>query len=315
MSAFMKHFLSIDDLPSLSETLKEIQSLKSSPYQYRNIGVGQTLIMLFFNASLRTRISTEKAAKLLGMDVITLNVNQAWKLEFEQGTVMNLDTSEHIIEAARVLSQYGSILAIRAFPTLENKIKDQSEWVLSNFIKYASIPVVNLESAIEHPLQALSDAITIEENKEVKRPKVVLSWAPHPKALPHAVPNSFVKCMQSMEVDLTITHPEGYELDPKIVKSVPIEYNQKRALNNADFVYVKNWSSFSSYGKVISKDPNWMMTEEKLGRGKFMHCLPVRRNVVVSDAVLDNGMSLVTQQAKNRTFAAQFILKSLLEKN
>lgn len=309
----MKHFLSINDLPSLSKALQEIQSLKSNPNRFRSIGTGHTLIMLFFNASLRTRLSTEKAARLLGMDVITLNISEAWKLEFDLGSVMNLDTSEHVIEAARVLSQYGSILAIRAFPNLENKARDKSEWVLRNFVKYATIPVVNLESATGHPLQALSDAVTIEENKNRIKPKVVLSWAPHPKALPHAVSNSFIRCMQLLEVDLTITHPEGYELDPEITKNVPIEYNQKLALEDADFVYVKNWSSYSSYGKVLSKDPAWMMTLDKLGKGKLMHCLPVRRNVVVEDAVLDSDSSLVIQQAKNRIFAAQLILKSLIE--
>ena len=268
---------------------------------------------MFFNSSLRTRLSTEKAAKNLGMEVMILNMKDAWNLEFEDGTTMNLDTTEHVKEAAQVISQYADILAIRSFPTLVDKIKDTSEYVLNSFKKYASIPIVNMESATAHPLQALTDAITIEELKTKSKPKVVLSWAPHPKALPQAVANSFTKMMQRMDVSFAITHPEGYELDTAIVKDTPVFYDQKEALANADFVYVKNWSSYSNYGKVLSVDEDWMMTSDKLGKAKFMHCLPVRRNVVVEDAVLDGDQSVVIQQANNRTFAAQTVLKNILE--
>jgi N-succinyl-L-ornithine transcarbamylase len=269
--------------------------------------------MLFFNSSLRTRLSTEKAAKNLGMQVMVLNVSDVWNLEFEDGTIMNLNTSEHIKEVAQVISQYADIIAVRAFPTLKDKQKDESEFVLNSFIKYASLPIVNMESSTAHPLQALTDAITIEELKTKPKPKVVLSWAPHPKALPHAVANSFIKMMQSVDVDFSITHPKGYELNHEITKNTPINYNQEDALKDADFVYVKNWSSYNNYGKTLTEDTNWMMTQEKLGKAKFMHCLPVRRNVVVEDAVLDSEQSIVIQQSNNRTFAAQIVLKQILE--
>jgi N-succinyl-L-ornithine transcarbamylase len=269
--------------------------------------------MLFFNASLRTRLSTEKAAKNLGMDVIVLNVTDAWQLEFESGVVMNLDKSEHVKEAAQVISQYADILAVRAFPSLKDKAKDLSEWIINSFQTYATVPIVNMESATGHPLQALADAITIEELKTKKTPKVVLSWAPHPKVLPHAVANSFIEMMQSIDVDFSITHPEGYELAEDIVKDTPVNYNQEDALKAADFVYVKNWSNYKAYGTITSQDPNWMMTKEKLGSAKFMHCLPVRRNVVVEDAVLDSDQSVVIAQSNNRTYAAQLVLKKILE--
>ncbi len=269
--------------------------------------------MLFFNSSLRTRLSTEKAAKNLGMDVMTLNINDAWNLEFEDGTIMNTNSSEHIKEVAQVISQYGDMIAVRAFPTLKDKAKDESEFIINSFKKYATVPIVNMESSTAHPLQALADAITISELTEKKTPKVVLSWAPHPKALPQAVANSFVEMMQDLDVDFTITHPEGYELNSEITKDTSINYNQKEALKDADFVYVKNWSSYNDYGKILSQDENWMMTKDKLGKAKFMHCLPVRRNVVVEDAVLDSDQSVVIQQANNRTFAAQVVLKQLLE--
>ena len=247
------------------------------------------------------------------MEVMILNVNDAWNLEFEDGTIMNVDKSEHIKEAARVISQYSDIIAVRAFPTLQDKAKDESEYILNNFKKYATVPIVNMESATAHPLQALADAITITELAEKVKPKVVLSWAPHPKALPQAVANSFVEMMQDLEVDLTITHPEGYELNEVITKDTSINYNQEEALKDADFVYVKNWSSYKDYGKVLNQDKNWMMTKAKLGHAKFMHCLPVRRNVVVEDAVLDSEQSVVIKQANNRTYAAQIVLKQILE--
>jgi N-succinyl-L-ornithine transcarbamylase len=309
----MKKYTSINDIENIHQIVKEAIQLKKNPFEFENLGRHKTLVMLFFNSSLRTRLSTEKAAKNLGMQVMVLNVNDAWNLEFEDGTVMNLDTSEHVKEAAQVISQYADIIAVRAFPTLKDKQKDESEFVLNSFVKYASVPIVNMESATAHPLQSLADAITVEELKTTPKPKLVLSWAPHPKALPHAVANSFVEMMQELDVDFSITHPKGYELNPEITKDIPINYNQEEALKNADFVYVKNWSSYTDYGKIVSQDPNWMLTKKKLGAAKFMHCLPVRRNVVVEDAVLDSSNSVVIHQANNRTYAAQIVLKKILE--
>ena len=309
----MKHYLTLNDLTSIETAIQEAMALKSDPYRYKYLGAQKTLVMLFFNASLRTRLSTEKAAKHLGMEVIVLNVTDSWQLEFEAGVVMNLESSEHVKEAAQVISQYADILAVRAFPSLKNKEKDQSEWILTSFVKYATVPVVNMESATGHPLQALADAITIEELKTKKTPKVVLSWAPHPKALPHAVANSFIEMMQASDVNFSIVHPQGYDLDPNIVKETPVSYLQDKALESADFVYVKNWSNYQAYGEVISQDASWMMTKQKLGSAIFMHCLPVRRNVVVEDAVLDSEQSAVIMQSNNRTYAAQLVLKKILE--
>ena len=309
----MKHYLTLNDLTSIETAIQEAMALKSDPYKYKYLGAQKTLVMLFFNASLRTRLSTEKAAKHLGMEVIVLNVTDSWQLEFEAGVVMNLESSEHIKEAAQVISQYADILAVRAFPSLKNKKKDQSEWILTSFVKYATVPVVNMESATGHPLQALADAITIEELKTKKTPKVVLSWAPHPKALPHAVANSFIEMMQASDVNFSIVHPQGYDLDPNIVKETPVSYLQDKALESADFVYVKNWSNYQAYGEVTSQDASWMMTKQKLGSATFMHCLPVRRNVVVEDAVLDSQQSAVIKQSNNRTYAAQLVLKKILE--
>ena len=309
----MKKYTTIYDLDTIPETIKEAIQLKENPFSAQFLGRNKTLVMLFFNASLRTRLSTEKAAKNLGMDVMILNVNDTWSLEFEEGSVMNLNSSEHVKEAAQVISQYADIIAIRAFPTLEDKEKDTSEWILNNFVKYATVPIVNMESATMHPLQALADAITISELQTKQRPKVVLSWAPHPKALPQAVANSFVEMMQELAVDIRIAHPKGYELNPELTLDIPIHYNQEEALKDADFVYVKNWSSYESYGKVLHQDENWMLTKEKLKAAKFMHCLPVRRNVVVEDAVLDSENSVVIQQASNRVYSAQIVLKKILE--
>ncbi|WGH76281.1 N-acetylornithine carbamoyltransferase [Tenacibaculum tangerinum] len=308
----MKKYTSLNDIENLSETIQKAIQLKENPYQFAHLGKQKTLVMLFFNASLRTRLSTEKAAKNLGMQVSVLNITNAWSMEFEDGTVMNVNTSEHIKEAAQVISQYADIIAVRAFPTLKDKEKDTAEIVLNSFVKYATVPIVNMESATDHPLQALADAITITEKKTTSKPKVVLSWAPHPKALPHSVPNAFVHLMHRMDVDFVITHPEGYELNPEVTKGFHIEYNQQKAFENADFIYAKNWSSFNEYGKVLNEDSNWMITEEKMGDGKFMHCLPIRRNVVAEDAVLDSNNSLVIEQANNRTFAAQVVLQEIL---
>lgn len=310
----MKHYLSINDIDSLPDWVEEAINLKKDPYQFEGLGKRKTLCLLFFNNSLRTRLSTQKAAMNLGMEVMVMNFgSEGWALEYGDGTIMDKGTSEHIKEAAQVVSQYCDIVAIRAFAGLENKKKDEAEEVINGFAKYASIPVVNMESSVGHPLQALADAITLAENKTKDRPKVVLSWAPHPKALPHAVANSFVEMMKRQDAEFVITHPEGYELNPEITQGCQIEHDQNKALENADFVYVKNWSSYTDYGKVLSKDPNWTMTEKKLGKAKFMHCLPVRRNIVVEDAVLDGTQSLVTQQAKNRIYSAQIVLKKILE--
>ncbi|WP_291870671.1 acetylornithine carbamoyltransferase [Maribacter sp.] len=310
----MKNYLSINDIDSLQKLVEEAKKSKKNPKADIKLGTNKTIGLLFFNNSLRTRLSTHKAAINLGMEVIVMNFgNEGWALEYEDGTIMNKGTSEHIKEAAQVVSQYCDIIGIRAFAELTDKEKDEAEVVLNGFKKYASVPIVNMESSVGHPLQGLADAITIEENKTKKRPKVVLSWAPHPKALPHAVANSFVEMMQLQDAEFVITHPIGYELNPEITKGTKIEYNQEKALENADFVSVKNWSNYSDYGKILNQDTNWMITKEKLGAAKFMHCLPVRRNVVVSDDVLDSDQSLVIEQANNRTYAAQIVLKKILK--
>lgn len=310
----MKNFLSLTDIDSLTDWVAEAKKLKQNPVAHKKLGAGKTLCLLFFNNSLRTRLSTQKAALNLGMEVMVMNFgNEGWALEYADGTIMDQGTSEHIKEAAQIVSQYCDIVGIRAFAGLKDKAKDEAEEVLSGFKKYASVPVVNMESSVGHPLQALADAITLSEQNTQKRPKILLSWAPHPKALPHAVANSFVEMMRLQHAEFVITHPKGYELNQDITKEVPIEYDQRKACENADFIYVKNWSSYSDYGTVLHQDPDWMMTQDKLGNAKFMHCLPVRRNVVVEDAVLDGGQSLVIEQANNRTFAAQVVLKKLLE--
>jgi N-succinyl-L-ornithine transcarbamylase len=312
----MKHYLSVNDIDSPEKWVKEALAIKNRPIQ-KEIGAGKTLALLFFNNSLRTRLSTQKAAMNLGMESIVMNFNnEGWALEFEDGAVMNQGKSEHIKEAAQVISQYCDMIAIRAFPTLSDKEKDKAEEVLNGFKKYASVPIVNMESSTGHPLQALADAITIEEHRTKERPKVVLSWAPHPRALPHAVANSFVQMMQKSDVDFVITHPEGYELDPEITKGSTIETDQLKAFEKADFVYVKNWSSFKDYGKVLNQDATWTISNKQMSntnKAKFMHCLPVRRNVVVTDEVLDSDQSIVIDQANNRTYSAQLVLKKILE--
>ncbi|MFS4454748.1 acetylornithine carbamoyltransferase [Maribacter sp. 2304DJ31-5] len=310
----MQHYLNIKDAGDLETCVSEAIALKQHPVKFKTLGQGKTICLLFFNNSLRTRLSTQKAAINLGMDVIVMNFgSEGWQLEYEDGVVMDQGKSEHIKEAAQVVSQYADIVAIRAFAGLVDKEKDEADMVLNGFKQHAAIPVVNMESSVGHPLQALADAITLAENKTIEKPKVVLSWAPHPKALPHAVANSFVHMMNLQDAEFVITHPKGYELDPKITEGCEIINDQKKALENADFVYVKNWSSYTDYGKVLSQDKNWMMTQGKLGNAKFMHCLPVRRNVVVEDAVLESDQSLVIEQANNRTYSAQIILKKLLE--
>ena len=313
----MQHYTHINDLDSLQKTVAEAIDLKKNELQFKTLGEGKTICLLFFNNSLRTRLSTQKAAQNLGLNTVVMNFgSEGWQLEFEDGVVMDEDKSEHVKEAAEVVAQYCDIVAIRAFASLTDKEKDKAEIVINSFKKYAGIPVVNMESAIGHPLQALADAITMEEYKVAHKPKVVLSWAPHPKALPQAVANSFVEMMQLQDADFVITHPEGYELDTEITKNSAIEYNQEKAFKNADFVYVKNWSSFKDYGKVVNKDENWMVTADKMkltNNAKFMHCLPVRRNVIVADEVIDSENSVVIEQANNRTYSAQIVLKKILE--
>ena len=310
----MKHYLSIKDIDSLPDLVSDARKLKENPTAYETLGKGKTICLLFFNNSLRTRLSTQKAAMNLGLNVIVMNFgSEGWQLEFADGAVMNQDKAEHIKEAAKVVSQYCDILAIRAFASLTDKEKDEAELVLNGFVKYADVPVVNMESSIGHPLQALADAITLDEHKTKPKPKIVLSWAPHPRVLPHAVANSFVKMMQLQDAEFVITHPKGYELNAEITKDCHIEYNQNKALEGADFVYVKNWSSYSEYGKNVNQDTDWMMTQEKLGVAKFMHCLPVRRNVVVEGAILDSNQTLTTEQANNRTYSAQIVLKKIVE--
>ncbi|MFH4968655.1 N-acetylornithine carbamoyltransferase [Gaetbulibacter sp. M240] len=310
----MKHYTSIHDIDHIQTWISEALALKKHPVKHHALGKHKTLGLLFFNSSLRTRLSTQKAALNLGMDPMVMNVSgDAWGIEFGDGTVMDGSTAEHIKEAAAVVSQYCDIIAVRAFPTLTDKERDENEVVLNAFKKYASVPVVNMESATAHPLQGLADALTISEFSKKARPKVVLSWAPHVKALPHAVANSFTQVMQKMDVEFVITNPKGYDLSPEITKNVPVIHDQKEACKNADFVYVKNWSSYDQYGQILETDRSWMITKSLLGQAKFMHCLPVRRNVVVEDAVLDSQNSIVLHQANNRTYAAQLVLKKLLE--
>ena len=312
----MNHFITLNDLPQLDTAVAAAIAMKKNPYGAEDLGRRKTLGMLFFNPSLRTRLSTQKAAQQLGIKTMVMNFsNEAWALEFEDGSQMSGLRSEHVKEAAQVVSQYCDMVAIRAFASLSDKKNDEAEIVLNSFAKYASIPVINMESATAHPLQALADAITITEHQKKKRPKVVLTWAPHPKALPHAVGNSFTRMMHRMDADFVIAQPKGQELNPEITKDTPLFYNQEEALEGADFVYTKNWCSYSDYGKILTTASDWMLTPEKMkltNDAKFMHCLPIRRNIVVADGVLDHPNSLVIEQANNRTFAAQVVLHNFL---
>lgn len=313
----MKNFTSVQDVNNVQALVEKATAMKANPLQYADFGKGKTAVLLFFNPSLRTRLSTEKAAYNLGMSVMTMNAAQGWKLEFEDNVVMNTDKAEHIKEAAQVISQYADVIGIRTFPTLTAREKDYEDAIIHKLIKYASVPVVSLESAIRHPLQSLTDALTITENFPNHTPKVVLTWAPHPRNLPQAVANSFAEWMLAWDaVDLTVVQPEGYELHEDFTKGATIMHDQKAAFEGADFIYAKNWSSFQDYGKNPKQDMDWMITGEKMAltnQGKFMHCLPVRRNVVVADEVLDSAAFLAIQQANNRTYAAQAVLYSLLE--
>jgi N-succinyl-L-ornithine transcarbamylase len=307
----------VKDVPNLMVLVQEALLLKKQPFAESQLGRNKTLGLLFFNSSLRTRLSTQKAAQNLGMQVIVMNVSQdGWALEMEDGVVMNGDKAEHVKEAAAVIGQYCDIIGVRSFASLQNREKDYQEEVIQKFVQYAGVPILSLESATRHPLQSLADLVTIEELKTKNRPKVVLTWAPHPKALPQAVPNSFAEWMnRSEDIDFVITHPEGYELAEEFVGHARVTHNQQEAFEGADFIYAKNWSSYRQYGQILSKDLNWTVNAEKMAltdQAKFMHCLPVRRNMIVTDEVIDSPHSVVIRQAGNREFAAQAVLKHML---
>ena len=312
----MKKFISVEDAGNIKELVQEAIALKKNPFSDKKLGENKTIGIIFFNASLRTRLSTQKAAKNLGMEVLVMNFTEGYTIETEEGVVMNADTQEHIKEAAAVIGQYCDVIALRSFPKFADRELDYSEHIINNFVKYSQRPVINLESATRHPLQSLADLITIEELKTKVRPKVVLTWAPHPRKLPQAVANSFAEWVSKADVDFVITHPKGYELCPDFVGDTKVVYDQNEALQGADFVYAKNWSSYNDYGKILSEDTEWQITEEKMALtdgGKFMHCLPVRRNVIVSDGVLDGDSSVVIHEAGNREFSAQVVIKKILE--
>jgi N-succinyl-L-ornithine transcarbamylase len=314
----MQHFTSVYDLSNLAEAVQSAREIKQNPYGYKHLGKNKTMVLIFFDSSLRTRLSTQKAAMNLGMDTMVLNVNQdGWRLESEMGVVMDGDKVEHLREAIPVIGRYCDIIGVRAFARFESKEDDYSEKILNQFIQYAGVPIVSMEAATRHPLQSFADHMTIEEYKTKARPKVVMSWAPHPRALPQAVPNSFVEWMRQTDYELVVTHPKGYELDPKFMGDLKVEYDQDKALAGADFVYAKNWSSFNEYGEILSKDRNWTITAEKMALtddAKFMHCLPVRRNMIVTDEVLDSPSSIVIDEAENRVYSAQAVLKMILER-
>ena len=315
----MKYFQHVEDIGDLKAAVNEALEVKANRFAYKHLGENKTLMMIFFNSSLRTRLSTQKAAMNLGMNVIVLDVNQGvWKLETERGVIMDGDKPEHLLEAIPVMGCYCDVIGVRSFARFENKTDDYEEKILNQFIKYSGRPVFAMETATVHPLQSFADLITIEEHKRVERPKVVLTWAPHPKALPQAVPNSFAEWMNAANYDFVITHPHGYELDPRFVGNARVEYDQDKALAGADFVYAKNWSAYAdpNYGKVLSTDRSWTITTEKMAltnNGFFMHCLPVRRNMIVSDDVIESANSLVIPEAANREISAQVVLKRILE--
>ena len=326
----MKVFQHVQDLGDLNKALEEAQEIKSDRFKYQHLGRNKTALLIFFNNSLRTRLSTQKAAMNLGMNVIVLDVNQgAWKLETERGVVMDGDKSEHLLEAIPVMGSYCDLIGVRSFATFESRKDDYEEKILNQFIRYSGRPVFFMESATVHPLQAFADLITIEEywkkrqhEKQIhRRPKVVLTWAPHPKALPQAVPNSFAEWMRAADVDFVVTHPEGYELDPLFVEDARVEYNQMKAFEGADFIYAKNWSCPGvtrpeDYGKVLSTDRTWTVDTAHMAltdNAFFMHCLPVRRNMIVSDDVIEAPTSIVIPEAANREISAQVVLKRMLE--
>lgn len=313
----LRQFLSADDVKDIDALVRDARAVKRNPLAWSDLGRNKAIGLIFMNPSLRTRLSTHKAAANLGMNVMVMNVAQdGWTLEMNDGVVMDGGAQEHVKEAARVVSQYCDVIGIRTFASLQDRDRDYSEEFLMKFVTEASVPVVNMESATVHPLQSLADVITIEEHKLRTRPKVVLTWAPHPRALPQAVANSFAQWMNRIDVDLVIAHPEGYELDDLFAGHAHVTHDQDAALKGADFVYAKNWSATEPYGAILSNDPSWMITGEKMkltDGGKFMHCLPVRRNVVVADEVLDGPDSIVIEQAANREYATQIVLKRVLE--
>lgn len=319
----MKQFTSAHDVESIDQLVLEALIEKKFPYANKELGRNKTLGLIFLNPSLRTRLSTQRAAQNLGMDVIVMNLDkEGWSIETKDGVIMDGAAAEHIKEAAAVIGQYCEIIGVRSFPKLQNREEDYSNEILNKFIKYAGVPVVSLESATLHPFQSLADLITITEiwngnpKAASRKPKVVLSWAPHPKILPQAVPNSFAEWMTKTDFDFTITHPQGYELAEQFTKGATIVYDQDAAFKGADFIYAKNWSSYREYGKILSQDRNWMITNKKMAlthEARFMHCLPVRRNMVVADEVLDGPSSVVVQQAHNRTYSAQIVLKKILQ--
>ena len=315
----MKNFTNVHDIGDLNNAVKEALEVKSNRFAYQHLGKNKTLLMIFFNSSLRTRLSTQKAAMNLGMNTIILDVNQgAWKLETERGVIMDGDKPEHLLEAIPVMGCYCDVIGVRSFAQFESKEDDYNEVVINQFIKYSGKPVFSMEAATRHPLQSFADLITIEEYKRTPRPKVVLTWAPHPKALPQAVPNSFAEWMNETDYDFVITHPEGYELAPQFTGNARIEYDQQKAFDGADFIYAKNWAAYAdpNYGKVLSKDRNWTVDTGKMAltaNAYFMHCLPVRRNMIVTDEVIESPQSIVIPEAANREISAQVILKRILE--
>lgn len=315
----MRHFTNVNDIGPFDAAVREALDIKKDRFAYTDLGRNRTLMMIFFNSSLRTRLSTQKAALNLGMNVIVLDVNQgAWKLETERGVIMDSDKAEHLLEAIPVMGSYCDIIGVRSFAGLKDKAEDYEERVINQFIRYSGRPVFSMEAATRHPLQSFADLITIEEYKTKPRPKVVMTWAPHPKALPQAVPNSFAEWMNATDYDFVITHPEGYELAPEFVGRAKVEYDQRKALEGADFVYAKNWSAFAdpNYGKVLSTDRAWTVDTEKMGltdNAFFMHCLPVRRNMIVTDDVIESERSIVIPEAANREISAQVVLKRMLE--
>ena len=315
----MKQFTRIKDVPDPAGLIKDAIGYKNQPLADNELGKKKVLGLIFMNPSLRTRLSTQKAALNLGMDVMVMNFSgEGWALETQEGVIMDGDKAEHIREAAAVIGQYCDIIGLRSFPGLKDRDLDYSDKIMHDFIQYAGKPFVSLESATLHPLQSLADMVTIEMNKKVKKPKVVMTWAPHPRALPQSVPNSFAEWASSMDYDFVITHPVGYELSQDYVQGIKVENDQEKALEGADFVYVKNWSSYRSYGEILSKDPSWQVTQKKISNtnnARVMHCLPVRRNVVISDDILDSQSSLVIEEAANREFAAQAVLSKLLREN
>ena len=318
----MRTFTNVGDIGDLGRALAEAQEIKNDRYKYQHLGKNKTLMMIFFNNSLRTRLSTQKAAMNLGMNVIVLDVNAgAWKLETERGVVMDGDKSEHLLEAIPVMGCYCDMIGVRSFAGLQDRDYDYAETVFNQFVKYSGRPVFAMETATVHPLQAFADLITIEEHKTRKRPKVVLTWAPHCRALPQAVPNSFAQWMNAADVDFVITHPEGYELDPKFAGGAHVEHDQMKALEGADFVYAKNWScpgvaNPADYGKILSRDMSWTIDAAHMAvtaGGKFMHCLPVRRGLIVTDDVIESPSSLVIPEAANREISASVVIKRMLE--